>query len=127
MVVYYVTRDASDATDEDLEDKSMRARAPFFFVISSFLVVMQCAAVAGIFNGTIKTSCVAADQRQERGTFCHPKHDRCEFCGSDEAVIPPWTVGEDLVHAWDKKKPGYNFTWVVQYCSSNIHHQLAIW
>jgi hypothetical protein len=112
MVVYYVTQSEADEGSTP-DDAAMRARVPFYFAISCLMVLLQCCSTAGLANGVMKSSCVESDQCQERGTFCHPKINRCEYCGSDEAVIPPWTKNGDMMFLWEPTKPGYNFTWVV--------------
>lgn len=112
MVVFYATQDDKQAEDSK-EDATMRARVPFFFAISCVVVLVQCLTTAGLMNGVMKNSCESQDQCRDRGTFCHPKMNRCEYCGSDEAVVPPWVTNEDIVWVWEPTKPGFNFTWVV--------------
>ena len=128
MVVFFVTR--GDGDDSDLEkassggkdggNQAMIARMPLYFALSLVMVFGQCCAVSGIWNGTVKPSCRGNDQCQMRGMFCHPKLNRCEFCGSDEAVLPPWTASPDQTHVWHPAKTGYNWTWVEEYCAGNI-------
>jgi hypothetical protein len=124
MVVFYITLD-SEKGDIEEEDEAMRERVPIFCAISCLIVLMQCLSTAGLSNSSLKSSCVSADQCLDRGTFCHPKIDRCEYCGSDEAVIPPWTSDlGDNVFVWEPSKPGYNYTWVVEYCHGRIELEI---
>jgi hypothetical protein len=108
------------ATSTEQQDKHMKARAPLLLFGGTLMVLLQCMTTAGLFFGSISSSCENNDQCPPSQFCWRGASHRCEYCSFGMLTMEVLGDGGTLNDPMNEHFVGFNTTTLTTVCSDPV-------